>query len=69
MNSTKFEKKLNPCCIYQKSYNEYTDLEEGPRFEESLAQGLVKVEIESVVGVNVVSDPEKISIHPSDLCS
>ena len=36
-----------------------TDLEEGPRLKESLAQGLIKVKVEPVVGVYVVPDPAR----------
>ena len=32
-------------------------LEESPGLEQGLSQGLVEVEVESVVGVDVVSDP------------
>ena len=32
-------------------------LEECPGLEQGLSQGLVEVEVESVVGVDVVSDP------------
>ena len=35
-------------------------LEECPRLEEGLSQSLVEVEVESVVGVDVVSDPETV---------
>ena len=37
-----------------------TDLEKGSRLEESLAQGLIKVKVEPVVGVYVVPDPASI---------
>ena len=32
-------------------------LEESPGLEQGLSQGLIEVEVESVVGVDVVSDP------------
>ena len=35
----------------------FTDLEKGPRLEECLSQGLIKVKVKPVVGVYVVSDP------------
>ena len=36
-----------------------SNLEEGPRLEESLAQCLIKVKVESVVSVYVVPDPDR----------
>ena len=36
-----------------------SDLEEGPRLEESLAQCLIKVKVESVVSVYVIPDPDR----------
>ena len=36
-----------------------SDLEEGPRLEESFAQCLIKVKVESVVSVYVVPDPDR----------
>ena len=47
-----------------------SDLEEGPRLEESLAQCLIKVKVESVVSVYVVPDPDrKLSTLKKNPCA
>ena len=49
-------KTLNPSDVKKEKGR---NLEEGPRLKESLAQGLIKVKVEPMVGVYVVPDPAR----------